>query len=66
MQPNVAYMDYYHCDRCHEKAFYDGDLDDRFRGIEIAALCATCAQTHELVVQVRSTSNQPAVDAARA
>ena len=58
----MAYIDYYHCDVCRAKAFYDANISDPayvatyapdtvdHDPIAIKALCAKCAKTHDIVV----------------
>lgn len=56
----MALADYYLCDRCGRKTFYDADLpyeyDERVGDIlpgvgAMLVLCEKCAATHELVVR---------------
>lgn len=62
----MAYADYYHCDVCDTKCFYDANLnwddateDKEIRSLpghsldycgDIRALCINCAKTHKVVV----------------
>jgi hypothetical protein len=61
----MAYADYYHCDVCDAKAFYDanlnydmGDLDSEgnpkldYVG-SMKVLCDKCSETHEIVINER-------------
>lgn len=53
----MALADYYQCDVCHEKAFYDANIPwDNFyewRLGQLAAICKDCAKTHQIVVVPR-------------
>lgn len=57
----MAASDYYLCDICHSKAFYDADITDPhyFAAFEvnpdvnpigITAICEECNKTHKCVV----------------
>ncbi len=56
----MAAGDYYLCDRCSAKTFYDAnthyELDDSGRGYhfvgvgDMKAICKRCAETHEVVL----------------
>ena len=49
----MAGCDYYHCDKCGCKCFYDADLDDRLTSSwvgEFAAICDQCAKTWEIKI----------------
>ena len=61
----MAKSDYYLCDVCEGKAFYDADIQDSAyiatydhsedaTPIAIKALCSECAKTHEIVVQPKA------------
>lgn len=58
----MAYADYFHCDACGFKAFYDSNIDwestnvavEHGAPVSVFALCAYCFKTHEIVVQKRS------------
>lgn len=50
----MAYVDYYHCDLCDAKAFYDADVDYDGTGVGVGhmmVICKDCAKTHEVVVR---------------
>ena len=58
----MAMSDYYLCDVCGEKAFYDANItDSRYcatydptedaEPIGIAVLCSECNKTHELIIR---------------
>lgn len=52
----MAGSDYYRCDRCDRKAFYDANIDYNEAGFpgyvgDMKALCAECAKTHEVVIR---------------
>lgn len=57
----MAAADYYLCDVCSRKCFYDANLNyewDRETGKmsldymgDMAAICKTCAETHEVIVR---------------
>lgn len=56
----MALEDYYLCDVCDGKTFYDAQLDYRETedgpwlpngAADIAVLCQKCAKTHEVVVR---------------
>lgn len=73
----MAAADYWSCDKCGGKSFYDSELD--YDGYsrpahlradgrilpsgagDMAALCVECAKTHEIVVR-----QKPAADAMKA
>ena len=55
----MAMADYYLCDKCGSKTFYDANLhyeDDEKRGYwlfgagDIAVLCVNCAKTHRVKI----------------
>lgn len=47
----MAMCDYYLCDRCGEKCFYDANCYEQLeRAGDIVAICKDCARTHECVV----------------
>ena len=54
----MALVDYYQCDVCQEKAFYDANIPwDTFyawRLGQMKAICADCSKTHEIVIVPRS------------
>lgn len=58
----MAYADYFHCDVCGQKAFYDSNIDwettyvavEDGAPVSVVALCVACFKTHEIVVQKRS------------
>lgn len=44
----MALADYYLCDRCGAKAFYDADLGDRIdQAGDLVALCKGCAVVYK-------------------
>lgn len=48
----MAKCDYYLCDRCQEKCFYDADIPDRFEQVgDMRAICKGCSTTHSVVVR---------------
>lgn len=56
----MAYADYYHCDVCNAKAFYDANIDWEHTNLVVSewgapeslwALCKECAKTHEVVIK---------------
>lgn len=48
----MAYADYYLCDICDGKAFYDANVDwEISEGIDIKVLCPKCAEDYEVVIQ---------------
>lgn len=58
----MAAADYYSCDRCGHKAFYDANVDwgssylkvDEFgTPLSVTMLCETCFETHAIVVRAR-------------
>ena len=65
----MALSDYYLCDVCNGKCFYDANLnwveDPNDPGIlviekvgDMAVICSDCAKTHETVVIKRHTNQQ--------
>jgi hypothetical protein len=61
----MAASDYYLCDLCERKAFYDSNIEDPryvatyntdtgYEPIGIAVLCSECNKTHKCVVVERS------------
>ncbi len=63
----MAGADYYSCDVCHDKTFYDAeldwedDVDKPFLPVgagQMKVICPKCAKTYEVVVRkVRRTDN---------
>jgi len=63
----MAGADYYSCDVCHGKTFYDCALDYQrtesgeflpYGAGQMKVICCICIGTHEIVVrEVRGTSN---------
>lgn len=62
----MALADYYLCDVCEGRTFYDASLDYRETpegkwlpegAADIAALCSNCAKTHEIAVRRKDDSN---------
>jgi hypothetical protein len=52
----MSCADYYLCDRCLAKTFYDAEVDwegDAARVGDIKCICAECVKTHEVVIQER-------------
>lgn len=53
----MAGSDYYSCDRCEAKTFYDAELFDEYSkvgpydGLSMAVLCRKCAETHEVIIR---------------
>lgn len=47
----MAMCDYYLCDVCGQKCFYDANMDFGSRLGDMAAICTDCATTHRVVVQ---------------
>ena len=45
----MAFADYYLCDLCGGKAFYDTDVDYERVG-DMACICKECAKTHAVRV----------------
>ena len=69
----MAMCDYYLCDECGGKCFYDAaiaEYDDAGRyllsgsAVDIAAICEDCAKTHKCIVVPREPAdgNQPATE----
>lgn len=51
----MAGIDYYSCDVCKGKAFYDADIYSRWEHVgEIKAICKKCSETHEIVVREKT------------
>jgi|DEB0MinimDraft_4_1074332.scaffolds.fasta_scaffold06662_3 hypothetical protein len=62
----MAKADYYSCDLCGGKAFYDANIqdtrypyciftdDDRRPVCDMQVLCVKCSETHEVIVQEQS------------
>lgn len=60
----MAWSDYYLCDKCGNKAFYDANISDcRYTGqhdpdeidpdwgvVDMQVLCPDCANTHKVVI----------------
>lgn len=53
----MAMADYYHCDACGGKAFYDADIDDRFERVAMTVLCERC--TKRYVIEIRERAAPP-------
>jgi len=65
----MAYADYYHCDVCDAKCFYDSNLnwewdepdtinvEDKGMSLDncgaIKALCLKCVQTHKIMIELK-------------
>lgn len=63
----MAAADYYLCDKCDAKTFYDANLTDDwwshnpYEGLDMAVLCEKCSATHEVVIverKERETSHE--------
>tara|TARA_Y100000815_G_C13137596_1_gene423020 strand:+ start:286 stop:507 length:222 start_codon:yes stop_codon:yes gene_type:complete len=66
----MAAADYHLCDLCAAKTFYDADLEgfhdpasgewlygwEGVSGYRAYALCKKCEETHEIVIQPRTTN----------
>lgn len=51
----MAGADYYSCDVCRGKTFYDANLDydddNNLAGVgDIAVICESCAKTHSVII----------------
>ena len=50
----MAYADYYLCDMCGEKCFYDANIDWDCQHLgDMVAICKECAKTHKTVIRLR-------------
>lgn len=48
----MAKCDYYLCDQCQEKCFYDADIPDLFEQVgDMKVICKRCSTTHSVVVR---------------
>ena len=45
----MAGLDYRDCDVCHERTFYDANLNLTWGVGALLVLCRSCAKTHRLV-----------------
>lgn len=65
----MAYVDYWHCDVCGCKCFYDSDLQYDFdTNVEygcgsklyntgdMAAICDSCSEKYEVIVKLKETN----------
>lgn len=54
--------DYYSCDKCFAKAFYDAEVE--YEGVgQMRVLCAKCAETHRLeIVESKNQNKQETVN----
>ena len=53
----MAYADYYHCDVCDSKAFYDANVDwEVFEGIDMRVLCEKCAKDYEVIIKKKENT----------
>lgn len=53
----MAKCDYYLCDCCNEKCFYDADIPDRFEQAgKIKAICKQCAETHTISIHGKAVA----------
>ncbi len=57
----MAMADYYCCDLCGDKAFYDADLNYDDEGNlgyvgDMEVICTDCAKTHEVIIREKSTT----------
>lgn len=56
----MAYADYYHCDICDSKAFYDAQIDwDETRIGDMKVICKKCAESHDVVVMQKVSLEYP-------
>ena len=46
----MALADYYLCDKCEQKTFYDATVDYGWGVGGMAVLCKKCAGTHEVKI----------------
>ena len=47
----MASGEYYHCDVCGAKTFYDADIDWEVENVgSMKVICDACAQTHYIVI----------------
>ena len=51
----MAFMDYYLCDICGSKTFYDGDVNyDTGNGVgDMKVVCPVCNKTHKIIITPR-------------
>lgn len=50
----MAAADYYHCDLCGGKTFYDADIDWEVQHVgAIKCICERCAKTHAIILVKR-------------
>lgn len=68
----MAYADYYLCDVCEGKAFYDATITDsrylsrypdsgadkNYGTVDMKVLCPKCAETHRVVIEKRGYSDE--------
>lgn len=53
----MSKRDYYLCDCCNEKCFYDADIPDRFEQAgKIKAICKQCAETHTISIDGKAVA----------
>lgn len=53
----MSKRDYYLCDCCNEKCFYDADIPDRFEQVgKIKAICKQCAETHTISIDGKAVA----------
>lgn len=53
----MSKRDYYLCDQCQEKCFYDADIPDRFEQAgKIKAICKKCAETHTISIDGKAVA----------
>ena len=56
----MDYCEYYLCDVCDAKAFYDGGRNYELDNVgEMKVLCLSCAKTHQVIVVERGVFHEP-------
>jgi thymidine kinase len=55
----MAAADYYLCDRCDAKTFYDAEVDYADRVGDMKCICNECAKQYEVVIRARAEEGKP-------
>ena len=54
----MAGGDYYSCDKCECKTFYDSEVDYSYMVGQMMVLCDNCVKTHEIILKERGVESE--------